>query len=100
MLVSLVIVFCCSALTLTIVVLLWASMSNVVCFVTAARARLSMAVPTSSCIPYLSSTALAPKLLSPVVILSVAFFSERAVRKNFLALGQLLLADDILVHLV
>ena len=100
MLVSLAIVFCCSALTLTSVVLLWASITSVVCFVTAARARLSMAVPTSSCISSLTSTALAPKLLSPVVILSMAFLSARAARKNFLALVQLLLADDILIHLV
>ena len=98
--VSLVIVFCCSTLTLTSVVLLWASMSSVVCFVTAARARLSMAVPTSSCISSLTSTELAPKLLSPVVILSMAFLSARAVQNNFFALGQLLLADDILVHSV
>ena len=53
-----------------------------VCFVTTARARLSMAVSMSSCIPSLSSALLAPKFLSSVVILSMAFLLARAVRNN------------------
>ena len=81
-------VFCCYALALTIVELVWISKSRVVCFVTAARAILSIAVPTRSCILSLIFTALALKLLSPVVILLMAFLSARAVRKNFLAVDQ------------
>ena len=68
--VSFVIVAYCSALDLTSVVLVWASMSKVACLVTAAKARFSMDWPIMSDTSFIlrSSTELAPKLVSPLVI--------------------------------
>ena len=93
---------CCSALALARVVLFWASMSKVAFLVTAAMVILSMDWPIISDTFFIrrSSTALAPKLVSPVVILLMAFTSARASRKYLFASVQLWSGHGFLVHLV
>ena len=88
--VSFEIVNCCLALALARVALVWASMSKVVCLVTAATARLYMNWPIISDTSLIlrSSTALAPKLVSPVAILLISLTSAKASRKYFFASVQ------------
>ena len=100
--VSFEIVVCCSALAFDRVVLVWASMSKVACLVTAARARLSMDWPIISNTSLIlhSLTVLAPKLVSPVVILLIALTSSSALRKYFFASAQPRSRRGFFVHLV